>query len=409
MLITIKNLQQQTFQIEFDENEKVQKLKERIELERGKEYAVENQKLIYAGLILDDEKTVASYKIDEKKFIVVMVKKVFKTDSSQSPVKSSSANESITTSNTKDDKKVEDKKDISSVETTTKPATPSTAASSTVKSDDKATGESTDGATGVSKASPSNETKVTTSPISGGGDVGADAISNALTAAESTLLMGDDYNNIVSNIMEMGYTRDLVEQALRVSFNNPDRAVEYLISGLPMYGNFEENELDANISAAAAAAVGGGGGGGDTDSRSDRNIVVPEGGDRSGDPLAFLRSQPQFQQMRSVIQQNPELLNAVLQQIGQTNPALLQLISDNQEGFVNMLNEPDDESGGERPSIGLTADSEAGAINVTPQDRDAIERLKALGFPEHLVLQAYFACEKNENLAANFLLQNTFD
>lgn len=58
------------------------------------------------------------------------------------------------------------------------------------------------------------------------------------------------------------------------------------------------------------------------------------------DPLAFLRTQPQFQQMRQVIQQNPQLLNAVLQQIGQSNPALLQLISQNQEAFVRMLNEP---------------------------------------------------------------------
>ncbi|KAJ8682061.1 hypothetical protein QAD02_017853 [Eretmocerus hayati] len=362
MIVTLKNLQQQTFTVEIDPEKTVKELKDKIETQKG--LPAQHQKLIYAGKILADEQPLTEYNIDEKKFIVVMVSK---------PKTAAGASSSDETKNTSDKDK----------EQKTTPATPAVTAVTT-------------------SSQPSNPTPVQTTaptrPASGTQETPA-RTGSTTTAAESALLMGEEYDAMVSNIMDMGYDREQVQRALRASFNNPDRAVEYLLTGIPAQGEEEHAE------------------------------EAPEGqeaGQDQGDPLAFLRSQPQFQQMRQVIQQNPQLLNPVLQQIGQTNPALLQLISQNQEAFVQMLNEPVGAGGGGGsipasaaaavaqgglPGSGAAALSGGvpGVVQVTPQDKEAIERLKALGFPEDLVVQAYFACEKNENLAANFLLSQALD
>uniref|UniRef100_A0A8C5JXR8 UV excision repair protein RAD23 n=1 Tax=Jaculus jaculus TaxID=51337 RepID=A0A8C5JXR8_JACJA len=351
--ITLKTLQQQTFKIRMEPDETVKVLKEKIEAEKGRDaFPVAGQKLIYAGKILSDDVPIRDYRIDEKNFVVVMVTKTKAGPGTSAPP------------------------EVSPTAVPESP-TPFPPVPASVMSHPPPTSRE--------DKSPSEESATTTSPESMSGSVPSSGSSGREEDAASTLVTGSEYETMLTEITSMGYERERVVAALRASYNNPHRAVEYLltVSALPRGG--PQGSLTAPF--------------------------LPLAGEN---PLELLRDQPQFQNMRQVIQQNPALLPALLQQLGQENPQLLQQISRHQEQFIQMLNEPPGELAdisdveGEVGAIGEEA-PQMNYIQVTPQEKEAIERLKALGFPESLVIQAYFACEKNENLAANFLLSQNFD
>lgn len=357
MLITFRTLQQQIFKLEIDENVSVKALKEKIEQEKGKDsFPAAGQKLIYAGKILTDEMMLAECKIDEKMFVVVMVTKPKAVAADPKP----------------------------------EPAVPAPeppAASSQSDSSSEDTKPSAESATATESATAASSSESTSTSF--------------IDEAVSSLVTGASYDAMVTEMMMMGYEREQVVAALRASFNNPDRAVEYLLTGIP--GTDQEDAAGPEAAAPALRREA-------TPASAPANTgSAPSAGQEN--PLDFLRNQPQFHTMRQLIQENASLLPALLQEIGRENPELLQAISSNQQEFIQMLNDP---------NPGPTAGSGGGAgrtgsmggqnyIQITPQEKEAIERLKALGFPEGLVVQAYFACDKNENLAANFLLQQNFD
>lgn len=285
----------------------VKDLKNRVNDERGADFPSDSLNLIYSGAIMVDDKLIKDYKIDAKKFIVVMKKK----EPAAAPTTASPSKSAATESGAA---KAAESANSAKKETdpivATRPSDPvATAAAAAV--------------TASSAAGP-----VTTSAGSSG--------------AESSI--GAEHESLIQNMMELGYSRALVEKALRLSFFNPDVACEHLISERITEANMDQLESDSFALAGVAdeylnfsegvqvpASSGGGGSAG----RRTAASTNPE-----NDPLQFLRAQPQFHQMRQQIQQNPSFLNTVLQQIGVNNPALLKLISENQNAFVEMINEP---------------------------------------------------------------------
>ncbi|KAL4574545.1 hypothetical protein LXL04_021378 [Taraxacum kok-saghyz] len=239
----------------------------------------------------------------------------------------------------------------------------------------------------------------------------AAAPENVYGQAASHLVAGTNLEGAVEQILDMGggmWDRETVIRALRAAFNNPERAVEYLYSGIP-----EQAQPPPATTAPPVPAVNPqptqpppvaptGPNANPLDlfpqGLPDMGGNTPAGG--GGGNLDFLRNSPQFQAFRTMVQANPQILQPMLQELGKQNPHLVRLIQEHQADFLRLINEPVE--AGENP-LGQAVPQ---SVTVTPEERESIERLEAMGFDRALVLEVFFACNKNEELAANYLLDH---
>ncbi|SCV69997.1 BQ2448_1391 [Microbotryum intermedium] len=399
--ITFKTLQQKQFKIEAQPTDTVLDLKNKIQAEQG--FEVASQKIIFSGKILAEDKTVADANFKEKDFCVVMVSKP-KAAPAPAAAASTSAAAAVPA-------------------TPAQPSAPAVAPNAPAPAPAAAVPNS---AVPETPSASTNSTALDTSetPAVGASSTGEDASSSN----DASFLMGSALQISINEMVSMGFPREQVMKALKASFNNPHRAVEYLMTGIP-----ESSEPNPGPAAAAAVAPG-------TPSRAGAHASIlgtvstgnlfeapapaaaaaaaPTGAARGGaavaagsSELAQLAQQPIFGQLRSLVQQNPALLQPFLQQLGASNPELLSIIDRNQAEFVRFLQEGQEGGvGGGEGMEGLLdqfGDDEDGEdanehyIQVTEEENQAIDRLAGMGFNREVVIRAYLACDRNEELAAN--------
>ncbi|KQJ98357.1 probable ubiquitin receptor RAD23 isoform X2 [Brachypodium distachyon] len=386
MKVSIKTLKGSSFEIEVDPTSKVVDLKKLIENTQGQNvYPADQQMLIHQGNVLKNDTTLEENKVLENNFIVIMLSKKGSTS----------------------------------------------AASGTAKEPTKQ--PMVDRAAPVAPAMqlPAEQTPVTpvSAPVPTALAVAPPAATAAAAAAStqadpygqaaSSLVAGSNLEGTVQSILEMGggaWDRDTVVHALRAAFNNPERAVEYLYTGVP--------EQEAPAPAQEPPALGQQGD--PVQAPQSQQAVASSGpnanpldlfpqvlpnasANAAGGNLDVLRNNSQFRGLLSLVQANPQILQPLLQELGKQNPQILQLIQENQAEFLRLINEPAEGAEGnllEQFGAGVPQ-----TVAVTPAENEAIQRLEHMGFDRDLVLEVFFACNKDEQLAANYLLDhmNEFD
>ncbi|XP_038892724.1 ubiquitin receptor RAD23d [Benincasa hispida] len=396
MKIFVKTLKGSHFEIEVQPADTVADVKKNIETVQGADvYPAAQQMLIHQGKVLKDSSTLEENKVAENSFIVIMLTKN----------KSSSGGTSSTTQAAP----------VAKAPQSTAPAPAATPVSTSEVP--LPTSALPAAVTDSSPPAPASAAAAAAAPAPAPAPAATVLPeSDVYSQAASNLVAGSNLEETIQQILDMGegvWDRDTVVRALRAAYNNPERAVDYLYSGIPEQVEAPPARVPSTVQATNPSAQS---------AQSAQPASVPSTGPNAnpldlfpqGVPniasgavgsgsLDFLRNSPQFQALRAMVRANPQILQPMLQELGKQNPQLIRLIQDHQPDFLRLINEPLE---GEGNILGQLAEAMPQAITVTPEEREAIQRLEDMGFDRGLVVEVFFACNKNEEMAANYLLDH---
>jgi UV excision repair protein RAD23 len=217
-----------------------------------------------------------------------------------------------------------------------------------------------------------------------------------------------NYSEQVKTLVEMGFPQEYSEAAIKAAKGNVSLAIEFLYNGIP--SNIENQNNNS-------------GNGNNSENLNNNNSG------QSSNPTSSLDAVKRIAQIIKVLcANNPSHLQNIIQELSRSRPELISLIQQHENEFKAIIQSEvteDDIKAFQDYSneLGLGEGSGQGQgqgqgrrenqIKLSKEEYDAIQRLKAYGFSELDCVQAYFAFDKNEEYALNFLFdmknQDNFD
>lgn len=413
-------------------------------------------RLIYKGKILSDEATIIACSITSAGFVVVMPPKKLPSKPTKpiKPIKPSNSS-SISAPPSAVEASV-----LNSASASVKPTGAVTASLAGAK----VPANDTESADKMDVSSPAIESNTAAAAFAPASEPSQATNESALSDPASALVTGPAFEASVKQICEMGFPEDQVKKAMRAAFNNPDRAVDFIFNGIPEApaaptappsipapdagsllptGDAAVNPAGSDsVPPSTGAGLGVTAQGQAQQTRATApgtpfNMFEPQagnipeaagvptaGGGQTSGSLDFLRNMPMFTRIRRLVQANPAALPQILQHLESLDPALMTLIDANHAEFTRLINEPLRESeevsdeamehlaNAMASSPGQIPDgiSEGGQVFVTEEEGQQIARLtdmaQSLGLGQRQVLHTWLACNRDEVLAANFLVDH---
>jgi UV excision repair protein RAD23 len=231
---------------------------------------------------------------------------------------------------------------------------------------------------------------------------------------QKAVVPAKNYDKEIQNLVDMGFSKDQATAAINAAKGNVTMAVEYLYNGIPSTAQTGANPQFHEFL--------------DEDYEEDEDEEY-EGGANILDILnpdvlsaLDLKDPNTIKTIASVVKiitsQDSSQLPDILAEIEETNPEIIEFIKKHETVFRTELEKPLSEQdlvyfnnfagAGPVEEAGDEYTSPVENPDLSNTDKEVIERLKGLGFTEEECVQAYLACDKNEMMAANFLIENKY-